>query len=43
MNTRVLVAAFVAVATTSSAAQLQEIARFPNQQLTGVGVSQKSD
>jgi hypothetical protein len=42
MNTRVLVAAFMAVATTSSAAQLQEVASFPNQQLTGVGVSQKS-
>ena len=42
MNTRVLVATFVAVATTISAAQLKEVARFPNQQLTGVGVSQKS-
>ena len=42
INTRVFVAAFVALATTSSAAQLQEVASFPNQQLTGVGVSQKS-
>jgi len=42
MNTRSFLAAFVAIATTASAAQLQEVARFPNQQLTGVGVSLKS-
>jgi len=42
MNTRVIVAAFAAIATTSFAAQLQEVASFPKQQVTGVGVSQKS-
>src|SRR5690348_11289647 len=42
MNTRVFVAAFLACAASSFAAQLQEVARFPNQQVTGVGVSQKS-
>jgi hypothetical protein len=42
MNTRIFVAAFVAVAATTSAAQLQEVARFPNQQVTGVSVSLKS-
>jgi hypothetical protein len=42
MNTRVFLTALVAVSTTSSAAQLQEVARFPNPQVTGVGVSQKS-
>jgi hypothetical protein len=42
MKRRVFLAAFVAVATSSSAAQLQEVASFPNQQVTGVGGSQKS-
>ena len=42
MNTPLFLAAFVAIATTTSAAQLQEVARFPNQQVTGVGVSLKS-
>ena len=42
MNTRLFLAAFVAIATTTSAAQLQQVARFPNQQVTGVGVSLKS-
>ena len=38
MNTRVLVAAVAAMATTSFAAELQEVASFPNQQVTGVGL-----
>jgi sugar lactone lactonase YvrE len=42
MNTHLLYVAFLAVATASSAAQLEEVASFPNQQVTGVGVSQKS-
>ena len=42
MNTRVLVAAVAAMATTSFAAELKEVASFPNQQVTGVGVSQRS-
>src|SRR5438046_809261 len=42
MNRRIFTAALLAVAATSFAAQLQEVARFPNQQVTGVGVSQKS-
>jgi len=42
MNRRIFTAALLALAATSSAAQLQEVARFPNQQVTGVGVSQKS-
>jgi sugar lactone lactonase YvrE len=42
MNTFVFLAAIVGVTTTSSAVQLQEVASFPNQQVTGVGVSQKS-
>jgi sugar lactone lactonase YvrE len=44
MNTRlVLVLATIATLMTSiDAPQLQEVASFPNQQLTGVGVSQKS-
>ena len=42
MNVRILLAVFVAGAATSSAAQLQEVARFPSQQVTGVAVSLKS-
>ena len=42
MNRRIFTVALLALAATSSAAQLQEVARFPNQQVTGVGVSQKS-
>jgi sugar lactone lactonase YvrE len=42
MNTRLLYVAFLAVATASSAAQLEKVASFPSQQVTGVGVSQKS-
>ena len=42
MNRRIFTAALLALAATSSVAQLQEVARFPNQQVTGVGVSQKS-
>jgi sugar lactone lactonase YvrE len=42
MNRRVVLAAFVALATTSPVAQLQGVASFPNQQVTGVGASQKS-
>ena len=42
MNTCVFLAAFVAIATTTCAVQLHEVARFPNQQVTGVGVSLKS-
>src|SRR5947209_8451895 len=42
MNARLLFVASLAIAGSTFAAQLQEVARFPNQQLTGVGVSQKS-
>ena len=42
MNIRVLVAAVAAMATTTFAAELQEVASFPNQQVTGVSVSQRS-
>jgi hypothetical protein len=42
VKTRVLVAAVAAMAATSFAAELQEVASFPNQQVTGVGVAQKS-
>jgi sugar lactone lactonase YvrE len=42
MKAHILIAAFAAIGTTASAAQLQEVARFPNQQITGIGVSQKS-
>lgn len=42
MNTRVFVAAFLACIASSFAAELQEVASFPNQQVTGVGVSRKS-
>jgi sugar lactone lactonase YvrE len=42
MNTRMFVAAFLACTASSFAVQLQEVARFPSQQVTGVGVSQKS-
>ena len=42
MKMSIVLAAFVAGATTSSAAQLQEVARFPNQQVTGVAVSARS-
>jgi sugar lactone lactonase YvrE len=44
MNTRLLLAActFLASAAFSHAAELQEVASFANQQVTGVGVSQKS-
>src|SRR5437763_17220075 len=42
MNRRIFTAALLALAATSFAAQLQEVARFPNQQVTGVAVSQKS-
>jgi len=40
MNMPVMV--FFAVAATASAAQVKEVAKFQNQQITGVGVSQKS-
>lgn len=42
MKTRIFLLAFVAVATMSSAAQMQEVASFGDQQVTGVGVSQKT-
>jgi hypothetical protein len=42
MNIRVLVAAVAAMATTTFGAELQEVASFPNQQVTGVGVSERS-
>jgi sugar lactone lactonase YvrE len=42
MKRHVVLAAFVALTTASPAAQLQEVASFTNQQVTGVGVSQKS-
>src|SRR4051812_45031963 len=42
MNPHLLFATFFAFAWPSSAAELQEVARFPNQQLTGVGISEKS-
>src|SRR5438270_8145524 len=42
MNTRLFAFLCLAVVPISSAAQLQELASFPNQQLTGVGVSLKS-
>jgi sugar lactone lactonase YvrE len=42
MNKIILICAILVVATASFAAELQEVASFPNQQVTGVGVSQKS-
>ncbi|HEX4696400.1 MAG TPA: L-dopachrome tautomerase-related protein [Candidatus Udaeobacter sp.] len=42
MNSRLFFAASLAFAWSSSAADLQEVARFPNQQVTGVGISEKS-
>jgi sugar lactone lactonase YvrE len=42
MNSRLFFAAFFAFGWSSSAAELQEVARFPNQQVTGVGISEKS-
>jgi sugar lactone lactonase YvrE len=44
MNTRLLLAACILLATAvfTHAAELQEVASFANQQVTGVGVSQKS-
>jgi sugar lactone lactonase YvrE len=42
MNTRIVLLACLAVAASGFAAQLEEVASFPNQQVTGVGVSQKS-
>src|SRR5437764_11865493 len=42
MNRRIFTVALLALAATSSVAQLQEVARFPNEQVTGLGVSQKS-
>ena len=41
MNPRLFFAAFLAFAWSSLAADLQEVARFPNQQVTGVGISEK--
>src|SRR6266566_6485352 len=42
MNASLVFATIATVITSMHAAQLQEVASFPNQQLTGVGVSQKS-
>ncbi len=42
MNASLVFATIATVVTSMHAAQLQEVASFPNQQLTGVGVSQKS-
>jgi sugar lactone lactonase YvrE len=42
MKTRIFLLAFAVVATMSSAAQMQEVASFGDQQVTGVGVSQKT-
>jgi sugar lactone lactonase YvrE len=42
MNTRATLLAFFAIIASTSAAQLEEVASFPDQQVTGVGVSQKT-
>ena len=42
MNMRLVFATIATLMTSIDAPQLQEVASFPNQQLTGVGVSQKS-
>src|SRR3982751_4652529 len=42
MNTRIALFTLFAFSTSIPAAELQEVASFPDQQITGVGVSQKS-
>lgn len=42
MNTRLIIFISLGLAVVASAADLQEVASFDNQQVTGVGVSQKS-
>jgi sugar lactone lactonase YvrE len=42
MNTRIALFTLFAFSTSIAAAELQEVASFPNQQITGVGISQKS-
>src|SRR3982750_2964716 len=42
MNTRIALFTLFAFSTSIAAAELQEVASFPNQQITGVGVSVKS-